>query len=160
MLPFAAPSLVTFSPVKTAADWNAYLQTVRAYDGDASAFYSGNGTVRNVSISAKSGTMWGQSFGSASYMTNDSNFVRVIQHALPSEAVLDAIIANGSRVYLSCQELGSDSAFTGINRNGYTSNDYGTFPASRALEMRWFFNGEGFTSAPYLGNAPTKIWPT
>lgn len=80
-----------------------------------------------VSSLAASGSMWGSPYNfSVNGYTDDSALNRIIQHGVEDQAAWDGLVNNNSRVYKNTYFWGSHSSFNSVNRNGYTSNSFGS----------------------------------
>lgn len=84
---------------------------------DLSAGVGANSYSRVHTLNA-SGTMYGSSWGRSFYQA--SQFNRVIQHALPSQAIFDSQITNSGSVLMRTFPV-PENTFLPFSRNGYTS---------------------------------------
>lgn len=105
---------------KTYAEFQTQIATL-ATGGVASwtGTISANNGARRVTATTLSGGMSGSSWQAR---TNPAATVaRLIQHGVPSQAVIDDQVANGREVYYLSSFIANTNVVTGITRNGFTS---------------------------------------
>jgi len=95
-----------------------------------------------------------------------STWARIIQHALPSEAVFNALTSSGHEIYVQHQAytfVYEEDGPYGVVRNGYSSDtfygQYGSAYASgRILDLIRFdaATGKAWRSNPSSGSAETE----
>lgn len=159
MLHLPTPTLIGGGANDLEAAWVAHV-TALAVNGAAtwSGSATPNGALRTVPTAAPSGNMWGSPWGTY-YMTSFAPVSRVIQHALPSEAVLNAQIAAGRPIFFRALDWGSEPGwFNSVARNGYTSLNWNAEPyaAGYLTEVLYFDGAEAWRMQPFgtLGPIP------
>lgn len=128
---------------KTYADFNAAIVAL-ATNGTApwDGFVANNPVgypkrVRVVASAAPTGEMAGSPYGS--WFWTGAAWARVVQHAMPSLAAVNALMAAGQAVYLEVGAEVQDGA-TPLDRNGYLSKSYGPWNDNYAnlVDFRWW----------------------
>ena len=98
-------------------------------------------------------TPWNSSYEAAS-----SRLARIVQHALPSQAVFDDQVTNGYQMFVRIQDATDKIDFVSVNRNGYTSlsfNDGSPYPARTCTELIRWDGAQAWTSNPSIGGSET-----
>ena len=129
--------LSTFPTIKTTDNGLAVAEAVRVQLSPGSDF---------------SGSMTGSS--AASRLKPNANLGRIIQHAMPSQAVAEAQRAAGLIAFLNIVDA-SDGAFSALNRNGYTSLSASSGTALRASELLYYTPEGVMRMVPWLQSGPT-----
>lgn len=84
-------------------------------------------TVSNV----ESNSLYGSSYGS--YFTDDSGAVMITLHGLPSRFIRDQLV--GWKVGLVNRSMGTRGPYSRLDRNGYASNTYSSYPGSALFRL-------------------------
>lgn len=132
-----------------------------AWSGRPAVFQSGAYRVTPAAgVGAMSGSTW------SSFAAGQPEYARAIQHALPSGAVFNSLVATGHQVYFQL----SAGSFTytgdgpyGLNRNGYQSlnfsgeyeSNYATFGIIDLIRFD-AATGKAWRSNPRNGTAETE----
>lgn len=146
------------APAKTYTDFQAHIATLGASSATWSASPAGTGGGKKITTAAaQTGGMDGSSWNAPFRRAAGTVTCRVIQHALPSEAVFLAQIANSQDIYFEVVDVGS-VAFTGVTRNGYTSGSASASTGQRVVDLiRWDDTlKKAFRSNPSTGGAETE----
>lgn len=128
----------SFSSAFTDSDWN----------NDTKYVYIDN----SVMAAADGGSMWGSPWNG--YFTSDSNFSRIVRHALPSQTVFNNLMADYTNVSILMKGVWSNnnrSSFPSINRNGYVSPSYETYHEAYVTDMWWHYDGAVYKTQPFTG---------
>jgi hypothetical protein len=89
-------------------------------------------TINTASSGTMRGTPWGSGF------TNNSLIGRVILHSLDSASAYSFLQTNSLRVLLRTVGVGTQSSYTSLNRNGYTSASYGSFTGVNCNQIIYY----------------------
>lgn len=118
-------------------DYNSFVTSLIPYTsigaGDRPNTAQG---YRKTTMASPSGTMWGTPWGDR--LTYDSILSRIAQHCFSNTDVLNESISSKRMVAFKFNYLGSNSSYTGKNRNGYSSSNYGTFNGTEVLDFLYF----------------------
>lgn len=85
-----------------------------------------------------SGVMYGSSYGMN--FTRDSFLTSAVRHAFPNVDLYNYAVQNRKYVIIKLLELGTQSSFAAVNRNGYTSKSWGSFGASQINDFIYYDN--------------------
>lgn len=126
MLFMPAPTLIGGPSALTYADFQAHIGTLALNGATAwgSPPASNNARYRTTAAAA-TGSMQGSTW-QQSARTATSDVCRMVQHALPSQAVFEAQIAAARQIYFRVQDFGNGVNFGSYSRNGYTSGGVNT----------------------------------
>lgn len=142
---------------KTQAQFVAYIEARTATFRSANATNTTPGLFRVVAVSPI-GNMIGSSWLSVFTQGGSSYLGRVMQHGLPSEAMLNALVASGVQVLMNIVNVASSTgALPSVNRNGYASTAYagGSVVVNACDELLYFDPAEGpMKMNPRLGLGP------
>jgi len=160
MLAAITPGFLTGgSAAKTYADFLAYI-TAQASSVSWTSGFAASASFRTI-VGAKTGNMWGSPELGNSPADNGvysgSAHSRIVQHALPSEATLDALV--GKEVYCRVVPIGVRTDWLAHDRNGYLSLGQTTAGDSCAnIDLCAWWDataGSAFQRNPLLGTGPT-----
>ena len=152
-------------PVSEAA-FNAAMAAKATNGAKASSSliaYNGSGGVERYytdmappSSYAMAGSPWaGRRFGFAGGAPSAVD--KFVLHCCPSQAINDAIVAVGGRVYYQVKQ-GPDGDYPGYSRNGYPSNDFGGLNGSAYCDD--FIYRDPTTGIPMRMNPFAGLGPT
>lgn len=145
-------------PAKTYADFQAHIATlatggVQAWTG--TGMPNTSGTFRSTAAAA-GGTMLGSPWmGEYRRNNTDTNCARVIQHAMPSEAAFNALVAGGFEFCFT--QVGVAAAnLIALNRNGYLSGALAGPVSSAQMTSLIYWDGtKAQKMNPFAGTGPT-----
>ena len=118
-------------------DYNAFLKIVYKLPGAPVRPYSSKGYFWALP-DGTTGTMYGSSYGLN--FTRDSVLTSAVRHAFPNIDLYNYAVQNRVYCIIKLLELGTQSSFAAVNRNGYTSKSYGNFGASQINDFIYFDN--------------------
>lgn len=146
--------MVQTSPSKTYADWVAHI-TARATGGAVA--WGGEMTAQGIyrtTAAAATGGMAGSPW-MAVFRRASSAMCRIVQHALPSEAVFNAQIASGRQVIL--QSVDDAATVTvPLDRNGFLSGDASVITTYTCPLIGWWDDAtqSALMNNPQAGTGP------
>ena len=156
MLHMPSPMLMQ-SGEKTYAEFQAHISSLTALTSAWTGNLVSTGP-RRTTAAALTGAMAGSPWNHRA--TVSSVVARVIQHALPSLAVVNEQIAGGFEIYFQIVNLGNLIGFNEVTRNGYTSlQDYSVSQGGRSITdlIRWDdVAKKAWRSNPSIGGAETE----
>lgn len=154
---FHMPSLLLASGgAKDYAAWLAHItarSSGRTTNWSQSTGFWDSPPLRIIGPVPPSGSMTGSPYGDRLFsMANPSaNTSRVLQHALPSLEVYNAIVAAGGAVIIDYDSPGAEDSYAGRNRNGFTSSSGAASDFARRVFECSYWNP--------LTNAPETVNP-
>ena len=110
-----------------------------------------------TTAAAQAGDMFGSSYGpsaSGGFLRTSSVVCRVMQHALPSEAVFLDQIANGWEIFYRVAEV-TTASVPAVTRNGYTSQSSASNNCTQITELIRWDGTQAWISNPSTGSAET-----
>ncbi|ANH51746.1 hypothetical protein RAY_283 [Erwinia phage vB_EamM_RAY] len=115
-----------------------------------------NGYAR-ISMTADGGNMWGTPYLNS--CTHDSTWARIARHACPAQTMFDYMLANKQFCLMKLGPYVTKSAYSGLNRNGYTSLSYGSFNGRTVLDFIYYDNTQGVVMrwTPLNGGTPVPF---
>lgn len=147
---------------KTYAEFQAHIATLTATTRAVNSTSNMVGQFR-VTLGSPSGGLIGSSWGPGSpggfAQGASSALGRIIQHAMPSEAVFNALVASTSEVCMTIITVSTPAgALNAVTRNGYPSTSYagGAGTANAVSELLLFDPTDGpVRMVPNAGTGPT-----
>lgn len=147
---------------RTYAEFQAHIATLTASIRTVNSTSNTVGQFR-VTLGSPSGGMIGSSWGPGSSggfaQGGSSSLARIIQHAMPSEDVFNALVAAGSEVCVTIVTVSTPAgALNSVTRNGYTSTSYagGAGTANAVSELLLFDLTDGpVRMVPNAGLGPS-----
>lgn|GEM_PF-2086798 len=107
---------------------------------------------------AASGSMWGSPLAEYGGITHDSAIQRAIQHALPNAAEWSALVAQGASAVVFVNgvsmSVGGFGYYSAVNRNGFASSSYSSYPGGTITSIAYFSTLLGYAQIG-LGNSFT-----
>ena len=144
---------------KTYADFQSHIRTLTTTSTSWSSFSAVGKQYTTAAgvVGGMDGSSWGPA--ATAFKASTSNIVcRIIQHALPSEAVFLEQVSGGRDVYFETQTAGTVASFPAVTRNGYTSNADNSSTGRRVIDLiRWDDTlKKAFRSDPSIGGVETE----
>lgn len=147
-LPVAAGGVVA----KTYAEYQTQIAALATGGAVLWDSTGNNGNIRTTAAAA-TGAMDGSPW--LAFCTSISALARIVQHAAPSQAAFDALVAGGFEVYLELTSPGS-GAVVALNRNGYLSLANASSTPRRSCANFIYWDGaQAQQMNPLAGTGPT-----
>lgn len=138
----------------TEADFEAHITSLGSPVSWLASDWGGEGAFVTT-VGAPDGSMTGTSW--LGVFWSGSNPSRVVQHGLPSEAVLTALAARGAKVLFVSVSNTAANSIDGLNRNGYNAPGYwgeDNIALRRCTQLLYWDNGPKQMN-PFAGTGPT-----
>lgn len=140
---------------KTYVEYQAHIATLAT---DGSTPWSSNsgkagGKWRSTPEALGTANLWGSSW--MAHFAYDSSTARMVQHGVATQPVFDAIQAGGFGVYFEIVDIGVQTTFAALNRNGFLSAAYTEYSARRCVDLICWDGTQAWRMNPFAGTGPT-----
>lgn len=113
-----------------------------------------SGDILVLNVSNDGGSMWGTPWGGMH--TIDSHYNRVTLHGLPTASIYAQQVSSVGKMLCKRDNLGTQTGFMALTRNGFTSSSYTTYGAARTERiLYWDFSlNAAFEMRPFAMTGP------